>query len=69
MQYQGFKGLTRQEYNDVLLGKHSLQDGLQLAIIHHESNSLIGDLYLKKEGDVCWIGYSISRANARKGYA
>lgn len=42
---------------------------MQLAIVHNESNSLIGDVYLKKEGDVCWIGYSICRAKARQGYA
>ena len=69
MQYQGFKGLTRQKYMDALLGDHSLQNGLQLAIIHNESNSLMGDVYLKQEGDVCWIGYSICRLKARRGYA
>ena len=69
MQYQGFKGLTRQEYVDALLGDNSLQNGLQLAIIHKESNSLIGDLYLKQEGDVCWIGCSICRPKARQGFA
>ena len=69
MRYQGFKGLTRQEYMAVLLGDNSIQNGLQLAIRQNASNSLIGDLYLKQEGDVCWIGFSICPANARKGYA
>lgn len=69
MRYQGFKGFTRQEYIDSLLRKQYIANGLQLAIVHNESNSLIGDLYLKKEGNVCWIGYSICRAKARHGYA
>lgn len=69
MRYQGFKGLTRQKYADRLLGDKSIQSGLQLAIICNESNTLIGDVYLKQEKDVCWIGYSICRNKARQGYA
>lgn len=69
MQYQGFKGLTKQQYVDALLGDHSVQDGIQLAVICRESNSLIGDVYLKQEDAVCWIGYSICRSRARQGYA
>lgn len=29
---------------------------------------LIGDVYLKQEQSVCWIGYAISPVYARKGY-
>lgn len=69
MKYQGFKGLTRQEYLDRLLGECSLNNGLQLAVICSKSNALIGDLYLKQEDNVCWLGYSICRESARQGYA
>ena len=69
MRHQGFKGLTREKYIDALLGDHSFQNGFQLAIICNKSNTLIGDVYLRQEDDVCWIGYSICRSEARQGYA
>ena len=69
MKYQGFKGLTKQEYQAALLGVHTFQDGVQLAVIHKESDTLIGDIYLKQESDVFWIGYSICRTMACQGYA
>lgn len=68
MKYQEFKGLTKQEYATALLGNHSLTHGIQLAIICRQTNTLIGDLYLKQEGDVCWIGYTITPLKARQGY-
>ncbi len=68
MKYQGFKGLTKQEYTKALLDKHSLTDGIQLAIICKQTNTLIGDLYLKQEGDTCWVGYTITPLKARHGY-
>ncbi len=64
MKYQGFKGLTKQEYEDALLGSHTFQDGVQLAVIHKKSGKLIGDVYLKQEGDSFWIGYSVCRTMA-----
>ena len=69
MQYQGFKGLTRQEYRKKLLGDSTMEEGLQLAIINKNSASLIGDIYLRKETDIFWIGYTINPSNARQGYA
>ena len=69
MKYQGFKGLSKQEYMQALLNEHSLSNGMQLAIICKQTNTLIGDLYLKQEGDTCWIGYTITPLKARRGYA
>ena len=69
MKYQGFKGLTQQEYKNALLGKHTFQEGVQFAVICKKSGVLIGDVYLKQEGDSFWIGYSICRTMARQGYA
>lgn len=69
MRYQGFKGLTKQEYKDALLGSHSLQDGVQLAIVCKKSDELIGDVYLKQEVCTFWIGYTICPSEARQGYA
>ena len=69
MKYQGFKGLSKQEYMQALLYEHSLCNGVQLAIICKRTNTLIGDLYLKQEGDTCWIGYTITPLKARRGYA
>ena len=69
MKYQGFKGLSKQEYMQALLYEHSLSNGVQLAIICKQTNILIGDLYLKQEGDTCWIGYTITPLKSRCGYA
>jgi len=68
MKYQGFKGLTKREYTKALLDKHTLTDGIQLAIICKQTNTLIGDVYLKQEGDTCWVGYTITPLKARHGY-
>lgn len=69
MKYQGFKGLSKQEYMQALLNEQSLSNGMQLAIICKQTNTLIGDLYLKQEGDTCWIGYTITPLKSRCGYA
>ena len=68
IKYQEFKGLTKQEYTKVLLENYFLTDGMQLAIICKQSNVLIGDLYLKQEGNICWIGYTITPQESRRGY-
>ena len=39
-----------------------------MAVISVRTNSLIGDIYLKREDAICWIGYTISPDNARQGY-
>jgi len=68
MRYQGFKGLTREEYKKALLKDSALTDGIQLAIIDNAVNRLIGDIYLKQENDTFWIGYTISLSKSRQGY-
>lgn len=45
-----------------------MDQGIQMAVISVRTNSLIGDIYLKREDAICWIGYTISPANARQGY-
>lgn len=69
MRYQGFKGLTKQEYKKVLLKEFALHEGAQLAIVLKDSACLIGDIYLKQEANSLWFGYTISPLHARKGYA
>ena len=70
MRHQGgFKGLSRQAYADVLLGVRALPEGVQLAVADRRDGHLLGDLYLKLESDVAWIGYTINPADARKGFA
>ena len=68
MKYQGFKGLSKQEYMDALLSCPSMDQGIQMAVISVRTDSLIGDIYLKREDAICWIGYTISPDNARQGY-
>lgn len=69
MRYQGFKGLTKQEYKKVLLKEFVLHEGAQLAIVLKDSGCMIGDIYLKQEDNSLWFGYTISPIHARKGYA
>lgn len=75
MKYQGFKGLTKEEYieklidNNSLEGENSFEKGKQLAIINKISNDLIGDVYLKQENNTFWIGYTINPIYSRQGYA
>ena len=69
MTYQGFKGLDKNEYRNALLGDSSVNDGIQLAVVCNKTNVLIGDLYIKKEDSVYWIGYAVKPSKARQGYA
>lgn len=69
MQYQGFKGLKKEEYEKELLYDVSLDKGIQLAIVDINSNILLGDIYLKKEENVVWVGYTIHPSHSRNGYA
>ncbi len=68
MKYQGFKGLTKREYEEILLVRPDFEKGVQLAVIAKETGILIGDLYFKREGDACWLGYTITPQKARQGY-
>ncbi|MCT4785095.1 GNAT family N-acetyltransferase [Exiguobacterium aestuarii] len=69
MKHQSFKGLTREEYESALLGKPSLHQGAQLAIIDQTTGELIGDVYIQQEETTYWIGYTIAPTRARQGYA
>ena len=68
MKYQGFKGLTREEYEKALLNEKLIEEGVQLAIIRKSDKGLIGDLYLMKENDSFWIGFTINPLFKRQGY-
>ena len=69
MRYQSFKGLTRQQYVDALLTPVPECEGIQLVLAQQQTNEIIGDLYLKQESDVYWIGYTVAPRYARQGYA
>ncbi len=69
MQYQGFKGKKYQEYKAALLQQPKFFEGVQLAIVLRQTGVLIGDLYLKLEKNICWIGYTIAPEFARQGFA
>ena len=68
MTHQGFKGLTRKEFEKALLRKSSFDEGIQLAVTRKSDDKIIGDLYIKKDGSYYWIGYTINPAYKRKGY-
>lgn len=69
MRFQGFKGLDRDAYEAQLLRVPEPEEGMQLAVALAETDGLIGDIYLKKFGDVYWLGYTIHPGYARQGYA
>ncbi|KRM78521.1 hypothetical protein FC84_GL000779 [Lapidilactobacillus dextrinicus DSM 20335] len=70
MKYQGFKGLTLAAYQQALLeANDDLIQGKQLAVVDLDDQKLIGDLYIRQEGDVFHLGYTIAPQFARQGYA
>lgn len=68
MRYQGFKGLTRPAYKKILLCVNAIDDGMQLAITENKSGRLAGDLYIKREDDIFWVGGTAHPMFARQGY-
>ncbi len=68
MKFQSYKGKTIKEYQDFLLSDPDITKGVQLAIIHHRHNKLVGDIYLKLDKDICWIGYTCDPKYCRRGY-
>ena len=69
MRYQGFKGLAKERYEQELFLNQSLDNGRQYAIINRTTGQLIGDVYLKREQTICWIGYTIHPRFKQQGYA
>ena len=67
MKYQGFKCLSKEEYKKVLLRPASFEDGIQLAVADRISDALMGDLYIRREKDAYWVGYTIHPDYERKG--
>lgn len=68
MQYQDFKGLTAEAYKAALFPTRHPSQGQQLAVVSCLTNQLIGDVYLKTEEKIMWLGYTISPSYARQGY-
>jgi [ribosomal protein S5]-alanine N-acetyltransferase len=69
MRFQGFKGLSKQAYRDVLLTPLDMQAGCQLAITLAATGRLVGDLYIRREEADCHIGYTVAPAYVGQGYA
>lgn len=66
MKYQGFKGLSRAEYEAILLKPIDLYSGAQLAILL--GGRLIGDLYLKIHATQAEIGFTLHPKYTGRGY-
>ena len=69
MRFQGFKGKKYLEYKAALLMQPNFNTGVQLTVVHRQTGELLGDLYLKLEKSVAWIGYTIAPQHARQGVA
>lgn len=69
MRYQGFKRMSKERYEQELFLNQALENGKQYAIINRTTGQLIGDVYLKREQIICWIGYTIHPHFKQQGYA
>lgn len=69
MKHQYFKGRSKEEYEEVLLKEPSLESGAQFAVVRKADQKLLGDIYVKKEADTFWIGYTVSPAFKRQRVA
>ena len=69
MRFQGFKGLSTDQYEQALLAPLNEAAGMQLAVTEKATGTLVGDLYLKALPDAYEIGYTIAPDHARQGYA
>lgn len=69
MRFQGFKNRSRTEYEAELLSNGSFDIGMQLALAERESDRLIGDLYVQRDGPDYWLGVSVHPSHSRQGYA
>ena len=67
MKYQGFKCLSKAEYKKALLRPAYMDDGMQLAVADRVTDALMGDLYIRREKDAYWVGYTIHPDYERKG--
>lgn len=68
MKYQGFKGLSFQEYKKVLLKSPNIDSGIQFAIIEKKERKIIGDIFLQRQNHHYFIGYTIAPCFSRKNY-
>ncbi|PJK16092.1 GNAT family N-acetyltransferase [Chryseomicrobium excrementi] len=69
MKYQSFKGLSLEEYKEILLKETTVERGVQFAVLRKADQVLLGDVFIKKEDAIFWIGYTISPSFKRQGYA
>ena len=63
-----FQKQEKAAYIKELLHTKSFSEGKNLAVVHTLDDRLIGDIYLKKEADFFWIGYTIHPQESQKGY-
>jgi RimJ/RimL family protein N-acetyltransferase len=68
MKFQGFKGLTKEEYEDILLKEPCMDTGCQMAIELKSEKKLIGDIYLKKQKNHIEIGFTLNPKYTKHGY-
>jgi len=69
MRYQGYKGYAREVYEHDLLSSPTMDAGMQLAIAARLTDALLGDVYLRRDGADCWLGYTLAPEYTGQGYA
>lgn len=68
MKYQGFKGLDTMTFAQELLQPIDLFAGHQFAVVSNDKEILIGDIYLQRDANKLWLGYTMNPKFARQGY-
>lgn len=69
MKYQGFKGLSAETFAQELLQPVDLYEGHQFAVVSNDnSQALLGDIYVQRDGQKFWLGFTINPVYARQGY-
>jgi len=68
MKFQGFKGLTKNEYEEFLLEDPCIESGCYFAIELKSEKKIIGDIYLRKLTNHIMIGYTLNPEYTKHGY-
>ncbi len=68
MKFQNFKNLNKSTFRSKLLIPLNFEKGSQLVISKKEDDSLIGDIYVMREGKNIYLGYAINPEYSKRGF-
>ena len=68
MKFQNFKNLDKNAFRSKLLKPLNFDKGSQLVFSRKEDNSIIGDIFVMREGENVYLGYTINPEYSRRGF-